>query len=243
MQRLRRTMAAGFLAFGAAIASSSCVDNESSLFIYGVMEITNTQCLAKPDQSAVFIPEGTLDRVFADGYQAALLVGSHLTQRGSRDKLRTETSRLSITGAHMTLYGTNGSVTEFDTPATGLVNPSSGTDPGLAAVFARLVRQKDLAGLGDPGQMIARIKILGTTLGGQDIESGVFDFPITLCDGCLVTYPPDALDPNNNNRCDAVETTQETTVCSIGQDVSFPCTYCAAFNEICADPSNNPYYQ
>ena len=55
MQRLRRTMAAGFLAFGAAIASSSCVDNESSLFIYGVMEITNTQCLAKPDQSAVFI--------------------------------------------------------------------------------------------------------------------------------------------------------------------------------------------
>ena len=40
-------------------------------------------------------------------------------------------SRISITGAHMTLYGTNGSVIEFDTPATGLVNPASGTDPGV----------------------------------------------------------------------------------------------------------------
>jgi len=236
-------MAAGLLALGTAIASSSCVDNESSLFVYGVMEITSTQCLAKPDASAVFIPEGTLDRAFADGYQAALLVGSHLTQRGSRDKLRTETSRLSITGAHMTLYGTNGSVIEFDTPATGLVNPSSGTDPGLAAVFARLVRQKDLESLGEDGQMIARIKILGSTLGGQEIESGVFDFPITLCTGCLVAYPADALDPTSG-KCDAVtDTGDDSAICFFGQDVYFPCTYCAAFNDICADPGSNPFYQ
>lgn len=244
MQRFRRSMAAGLLALGTALASSSCVDNESSLFIYGVMEINSTQCLAKPDASAVLLAGGTLDRAFADGYQAAFLVGSHLTQRGSRDKLRTETSRLSITGAHMTLYGTNGSVIEFDTPATGLVNPSSGTDPGLAAVFARLVRQKDLDSLGEDGQMIARIKMLGRTLGGQDIESGTFDFPITLCDGCLVTYPIDALDPNNNNKCDAVtDAGPSTNVCFFGQDVYFPCTYCAAFNPICEDPSLNPYYQ
>jgi hypothetical protein len=243
MQRFRRTMAAGLLALATAVASSSCVDNDSSLFVYGVMSITSTQCLAKPDASAVFIPEGTLDRAFADGYQAALLVGSHLTQRGSRDKLRTETSRLSITGAHMTLYGTNGAVIEFDTPATGLVNPSSGTDPGLAAVFARLVRSTDMDQLGEDGQMIARIKILGTTLGGQDIESGDFDFPITICTGCLVTYPADALAPGTN-LCDAVtDTAQDATVCFFGQDTYFPCTYCAAFNEICADPSMNPYYQ
>jgi hypothetical protein len=236
-------MAAGLLALCAAIASSSCVDNESSLFIYGVMEINSTQCLAKPDASAVFIPEGTLDTAFADGYQAAILVGSHLTQRGSRDKLRTETSRLSITGAHMTLYGTNGSVTEFDTPATGLVNPSSGTDPGLAAVFARLIRDKDIPNLGGEGQMIARIKILGTTLGGQDIESGVFDFPITVCEGCLVTYPVEALDPENDYKCDAAtDSGPDTTVCFFGQDVYFPCTYCSAFNDICANPGDNPYY-
>jgi hypothetical protein len=145
----------------------------------------------------------------------------------------------------MTLYGTAGNVIEFDTPATGLVNPASGTDPGLAAVFARLVRAQDLDNLGPDGQMIARVKILGTTLGGQDIESAPFDYPITVCTGCLVTYPADALDPASDppGQCDvAADTQQPATVCFFGQDQYFPCTYCASFNEICADPKQNPFY-
>ncbi len=235
MQRFTKTKAVALFALGAALASSSCVDNDSSLFIYGVMNINSSQCLAKADSSATLIPEGTMDRHFAEGYQAAIMVGSHLTERGSREKLRTETSRLSITGAHMTLYGTAGAVIEFDTPATGLVNPASGTDPGVNAVFARLVRTEDMANLGPDGQMIARIKILGTTLGGQDIESAEFDYPITLCTGCLVTYPADALDPDGKCLL-STDTQQNATVCFIGQDSYFPCTYCASFDSWCEDP-------
>jgi len=238
----RFTKGLGLLALGAALASSSCVDNDSSFFIYGVMDITSSQCIAKPDSTASLIPEGTLDTAVADGYQAAILVGSHLTQRGSREKLRTETSRLSITGAHITLYGTQGAVIEFDTPATGLVNPASGTDPGLAAVFARLVRYDDMDKLGPDGQMIARIKILGTTLGGQEIESAVFDYPITLCTGCLVVYPSEALDPNPPYLCDRVSdtpTTSDQKICFFGQDTYFPCTLCAATDPLCLDPSLN----
>jgi hypothetical protein len=238
-----KTMSAGLLLFGAGLLGTSCVDNLSSFFVYGVMNLNATQCLAQPSATPVLLPSGTLDRVFADGYQAAFLVGNHLTPRGSREKLRTETSRLSITGAHMTLYGTNGSVVEFDTPATGLVNPASGTDPGLAAVFARLIRGGDIANLGPDGQMIARVKILGTTLGGQDIESGNFDFPITICTGCLVTYPSAALDPNPPHTCDAAaDTMTETTICFPGQDQQFPCSSCAAYEPICQDPNQNPSY-
>jgi hypothetical protein len=217
------------------------VDNDSSLFIYGVMDITSSQCIAKADASANFIPEGTLDRLFADGYQAAFLVGSHLTQRGSREKLRTETARLSITGAHITLYGTQGAVIEFDTPATGLVNPASSTDPGLASVFARLVKYEDIPKLGMDGQMIARIKILGTTLGGQDIESGVFDYPIKLCTGCLVVYPPDALSPEG--LCDQVSDTgvsSDNPICFFGQDTYFSCSVCQATNPYCLNPGMLP---
>ena len=239
MQRFTKTKAVALLALGAALASSSCVDNDSSFFIFGVMDIGTSQCVAKPDSSAVMIAEGTLDRTFADGYQAAILVGSHLTQRGSREKLRTETARLAITGAHMTLYGTQGAVIEFDTPATGLVNPSSGTDPGLAAVFARLVRYEDMAKLGDPGQMIARIKILGTTLGGQDIESAVYDYPITLCDGCLIVYPNEALDVNHKCSNTLETTATDSKLCFLGQDAYFPCTVCAQSNDICFDPDLN----
>jgi hypothetical protein len=242
MHRFTKTKAVGLLALGGAIASSSCVDNDSSLFIYGVMDITNSECVAKPDGSAVMIAEGVLDRQFADGYVAAFLVGSHLTERGSREKLRTETARLSITGAHMTLYGTEGAVIEFDTPATGLVNPASGTDPGLAAVFARLVRYDDMAKLGQDGQMIARVKILGTTLGGQDIESAIFDYPITLCTGCLLYYPTEALDPNPPYLCTgtAEASSDISKVCFIGQDGYFPCTLCAAKDPVCLDPGITP---
>lgn len=241
MYSFPKTMAAGLLMLGAGLLGSSCVDNESSVFIYGVMNITSTQCLAQPDATSVLQPSGVLDREFADGYQAALLVGSHLTQRGSRQQLRTETSRLQITGAHMTLYGTNGSAISFDSPATGLVDPSDGTDPGLAAVFARLVRSEDMQNLGPDGQIIARVRILGTTLGGQDLESGDFDYPITLCTGCLVDYPSAALDPTTS-LCDAASTVMSTTtICFLGQDATFPCSYCAAYDPVCQDPSMNPF--
>jgi hypothetical protein len=245
MHSFPKTMAAGLLLLGGGLLGTSCVDNDSSLFIYGVMDINSTQCLAQASSTAVLLPSGTLDREFANGYQAALLVGSHLTEQGSREQLRTETSRLSITGAEMTLYGTNNSVISFDSPATGLVDPADGTDPGLAAVFARLVRAEDLPNLGPDGQMIARVRILGTTLGGQNIKSGHFDYPITLCTGCLVTYPSTALDPTTL-LCDAASDTDTTTdttstVCFYGQDRTFPCTYCAAYDPICADPSKNPY--
>jgi hypothetical protein len=242
MHRFPKTMAAGLFLALAGLSGTSCVDNNSSFFIYGVMDVNSTQCLAQPDSTSVLLSAGTLDRAFANGYEAALLVGSHLTERGSREKLRTETSRLSITGAHITLYGTNGAALTFDTPATGLVNPASGTDPGLAAVFARLVRYEDMANLGADGQIIARIKILGTTLGGQDIESGDFDYPITLCTGCLVRYPSEALSPTAGYTCDvASDTVTDQNICFLGQDRSFPCTYCASYSQICLDPAQNPY--
>jgi len=243
MHRFMKTKAAvGLLALGGALASSSCVDNDSSLFIYGVMDVTNSDCVAKADGSAVMIAEGVLDREFADGYVAAILVGSHLTERGSREKLRTETARLSITGAHVTLYGTQGAVIEFDTPATGLVNPASGTDPGLAAVFARLVREDQMDELGMDGQMIARIKILGTTLGGQDIESAAFDYPITLCTGCLLYYPTEALDVDPPYLCTGTAdgASADSKICFIGQDGYFPCTLCAATNDTCLNPGITP---
>lgn len=243
MQSFSKTMAAGLILLGAGLLETSCVDNLSSVFIYGVMDINSTQCLAQPTTTSVLLASGTLDRAFSHGYQAAFLVGNHLTSRGSREKLRTETSRLQITGAHITLYGTTGYTTSFDTPATGLINPATGTDPGLAAVFARIVREQDFANLGPDGQMIARIKILGTTLGGQDLESGIFDYPISICTGCLVTYPSSAIDPGGSGMCDqAADTMTETNICFFGQDGTFPCTLCASTYEICSDPTKNKFY-
>jgi hypothetical protein len=245
MPSFSKTMTVGALLACAGLSTVGCAENESSLFVIGVYALGRTQCVAEPNATAVLLPSGTLDRTLANGYNAALLVGSHLTERGSRENLRTETSRLSIEGAHITLYSTTGAeITRPDVAATGLVNPANGTDPGLATVFAQLVRPADVAALGPAGQAIVRIRIFGTTLGGQEIESGDYDFPIQVCDGCLISYPSDAADPTapaGTYLCSpAADTETETTqVCNPGQDDLIPCTECAAFNMACRDPTMN----
>jgi hypothetical protein len=248
MPSFSKSMTVGALLACAAFSTVSCAENESSLFVIGVYALSRTQCVADPSSSAVLLPSGTLDRTLASGYNAALLVGSHLTQRGSRENLRTETSRLSIEGAHITLYSTTGEeIVRPDVAATGLVNPASGTDPGLASVFAQLIRPVDVDALGPAGQAIVRIRIFGTTLGGQEIESGDYDFPIQVCDGCLITYPPESFDPatpmDKAYLCSpAADAMSESTVqiCSPGQDDYVPCSVCAGFNDACRDPDLNP---
>lgn len=248
MPSFSKTITAGALLAGATLSTVGCAENESSLFVIGVYALSRTQCVADPSASAVLLPAGTLDRTLANGYNAALLVGSHLTERGSRENLRTETSRLSIEGAHITLFSTEGNEIQLpDVAATGLVNPATGTDPGRATVFAQLIRPGDLDVLGPAGQAVVRIRIFGTTLGGQEIESGDYDFPIQVCDGCLISYPSEAFDPTApmgtylcNFAADAEATDTTVEICNLGQDDVVPCTLCASFNDACRDPAMNP---
>jgi hypothetical protein len=245
MPSFSKTMTMGALLACAGISTQGCAENESSLFVIGVYALSRTQCIAEPNSTAVLLPAGTLDRSLASGYNAALLVGSQLTERGSRENVRTETSRLQIEGAHITIYSTDGAeIARPDVAATGLVHPANGTDPGLATVFAQLIRPGDAGALGPAGQAIVRIRIFGTTLGGQEIESGDYDFPIQVCDGCLISYPPEAADPAapaGQYLCStAADTMTETTqICYPGQDDYIPCTECAAFNLACRDPTMN----
>src|SRR5262249_20286356 len=133
-----------------------------------------------------------LDTSLRDSYTAALVVGNQLTERGSRNQLRTETSRVRLEGADIVLETAGGGqVASFSTIGTGFVHPASGTDPSYGGMYADLIPANLAIGEGD---YVARIKVFGTTLGGQDIESGELRFPISVCYGCLIRYPSAALD-------------------------------------------------
>ncbi len=43
-------------------------------------------------------------------------------------------------------------------------------------------------------RIIIRLRLRGETLDGKEIESNEFTFPVEVCNGCLVTYPPEAID-------------------------------------------------
>jgi hypothetical protein len=245
MLRIQRTALLYTLALG--LGGSGCADNESSLFVEGVLNISSSDCVARPDGEAEFISQGVLDVAFAEGYVAAVQVGNQITQQGNREKLRTETSRIHLEGARGTVFDVGGGEHDFEVIGNGFVDPASGTEPGLSAMFLDLMNEQIMSQVyaAGPGQIVVRFRVYGTTLGGKEIESGQFDYPIYICEGCLIDYPIGA----NTGMAGAYECgnevmdAQEVNICFYGQDQRFPCTACSAVDDICRDPNANPWYQ
>jgi len=101
-------LSAGLLTFGSFILTASCAKNDSSMFVVGVIDVSATTCTAKADTTDALLAGGALDTAFTQSYTAFLLVGNQLTQQGSREQLRTETSRVSLRGAEVTLTDVGG---------------------------------------------------------------------------------------------------------------------------------------
>src|SRR4051812_6828216 len=109
---MRRLPYKTLLALGAACLSAgalpSCATNDSMMFITGVYFRKFGACTPKADFDAPMLAKGTLDLTFASEYRAALIVGNQITQRGSRERLRTETSRVALKGAEVHLENLQG---------------------------------------------------------------------------------------------------------------------------------------
>lgn len=237
------------------LAAAGCEDNESMLFIVGVLAVETTNCVAKPERGATLRAGGTLDTALASSYRAALLVGSQLTQRGSREQLRTETARLSLEGAEVTLTDAGGTPLNlgdgvgnpFSTLGTGFVDPAGGTDPGFGVIFVDVVPaviQPSVSAALEHGDgiVVAKIRAFGSTLGGQDVESGEYTFPLRICDGCLINYPNTANSAMGGEDyvCQSTAPAAATsTVCFFGQDAIVPCTQCSGSSYVCAHPCAN----
>src|SRR5690606_6186910 len=179
MSRMLRAICAALPLALTAAAAPGCAENESQIFIVGVMKLESTDCILSPEADAPLLTGGVLDRALRNGYRGGLLIGSQLTQRGSREQLRTETARLAPRGAEIRLETVGGApLAEYTTIGTGFVNPSSDTAPGYGAMAVDIVPAG--APVGD-GLIVARIRVFGETLGGQDIESNEYFFPIEVC--------------------------------------------------------------
>lgn len=265
MRRSKTTylLTAGLLTLGSLAFAPGCATNDSSMFVLGVIDINESTCIAKADTTAAMLAAGVLDTAFKQDYTAFLLVGNQLTQRGSREQLRTETSRVSLRGAEVTLTTLGGeeikitrtdasgkqttSSAHFSTVGTGFVDASAGDAPSFGAMSVNLIPAAVVASGGLPGQVLAKIRVFGDTLGGKSITSSELDFPITICKGCLVTYPAQGDPTAATYMCptpSATDMTSTTTAapCIFGQDAAISCTLCSGAYDACKDPTKNPAY-
>ena len=245
-------LSVGLLSLGTLALTSSCADNNSSLFVIGVIDINSTSCVAKADTTDGFLAVGTMDFAFTSSYTAYVLVGNQLTQRGSREQLRTETSRISLRGAEVTLTTLDGrELGNYSTVGTGFVDASAGDVPSYATMAVNVIPPAlgNTAAVRNAKVVLAKIRVFGDSLGNASITSSELDFPINICEGCLVRYPAAdvevGLAAGADYKCSRSATTTQTSEvapCIQGQDAPFACTFCSAAYKLCYDPMVNPAY-
>ncbi len=192
-----------------------CVENEGSFFIISAKSPSCGSTTVDSDD----LGSGTLDTVYGGGaYRATLLLGNQLVRRGNASKLQIETSRISLTGVDVeilvggeTFSRLDGSPAAFSDALVGFVDPARNNAPGFGLAQPLVIDGATIQALqaGAVSNVTARIVVRGRTLGGDDIKTRPWDFPIAVCAGCLCTCPD----------------SEPTEECAVGQDVPFHCAF------------------
>lgn len=248
-------MLTGFAAIattGGLIAA--CAHDDSTVFIRGVQAppstLTGGVCLFTPDPGGAFLSTGVFDVAFTGSYEAETLVGSQLISQANHDLVRTESANVTLQGAIVRLTDASGTeIKSFTSLSSGFVSPGNGTTASYGTIGVTLVdpATSDLIRATLPARgsklLVAYFKIFGQTLGGTSVETDEFQFPINVCNGCLVVFPAGSQDdalaftegkPNCKSKTAA--TTMSATPCIAGQDVPIDCRLCQGF-AVC-DPAN-----
>ena len=240
---------------GAVLVSasvSSCVANDASLIVIGLMAppITTQQggaCVYTPNITGPFISTGTMDVAFEEEYVPILLLGNQLMPRGDQANYRIETDAITVQGAIVRVTDSTGATLDnFTVPGDAFILPSTGGVPGLASFGTTLVSPKaadavrqSLNGTFGTKRLVAYITVFGNTTGGTHIESGEVGIPVNACFGCLVSFPAGsddlALPTQPNCLGGASGGTSVLTPCVFGQDQPVDCRLCQG--NVACDPA------
>jgi len=254
---VRKVFGSLFAAAGGALLlgiAPGCADSESVLFIRQVQipqKSSGNTCTVDTSPTSSHRAAGVLDVAIASQYRASLLVGSQLVDRGSKDDLRTETSRVQMEGSEVYLTDSAGRTIggPYTVPSAGLIDPANGSNPSFGLVESVLVDSVTASKLaselsaqprGTIRRLTSHVRVFGRTLGGTEVESGEWKYPIDVCFGCLVTYPREADSPSiQGPDCLATGDEEPAVPCEPGQDESVDCRIChalASSSDVC-EPS------
>ena len=194
---------------GFAASSIGCVDNNTSIFIRQVqVPDPDNGCIVSADPSALMDTHGNVDTFaqrFITGagdvtqgqtaaFNVSLLVGNQLIRRGDVDTLKVETSRVQLFEAEVEVFDFQGaSLNTFSQPISGFIDPSNGSEPGYGLTGLTVIDAGTIAAAGNQ-TLVARVQIFGESLGGLEVETGFWDYPVTVCDGCFGCVEPSSCD-------------------------------------------------
>lgn len=230
------------LALGFALVlltlGSGCEENWQSFYIEEVKALSDPpDCIAPSVESATYMSRGTLDVFLSRSYDAALYVTNGLIPRNDPTLPVTESNGIFVQAAVVNIEpdpqcGVIPAV-EFETTVAAFIEPSSAVTMGVLMVpaSALLAAVPDLdpaTGLPSPtgggvsscpfgkANITAVVQLFGVTQGNIDVATQQFTFPITVCAGCLLFYPPPL--GTDLGDCEATSPAITAQPCEIGED-------------------------
>jgi hypothetical protein len=226
---------------------AGCEKNNQTLFVRGAIQASKDgqsgSCVYDPS-SGVFLQSARLDVALRDTYSATFTVENQMVSRQDYNRASSETNRVVVTGADVRVVDGANELDFYSTVSSGSV-----ADPlnGLTASPVQVVSPKAAAALRDslkPGEvrsLISYVTLTGRTLGNVDVESAEYQFVLTVCKGCLVSFPPASRNPANPaNNCDNLASLSKEDAnkspCFIGQDEAIDCRLCSSTNPACRPP-------
>lgn len=209
-----------------APVASGCVDNNSTLYIRQLQapESSNS-CVVSNSPDSLHWTEGFFDTSLAPSYAGTVLVGNQAQQRGDEKTGKVETSGIQLYEAEIETFDyTGATLSSFTMPTSGFVEEAVGTTPSYGLAAVTLIDPSVAPAVGSGQTVISRVKIYGETLGGLEVETGWWDYPIYVCDGCLGCVCPASVDD------------EYVTTCRPGNNEAVDCRLTSCWN-----PANNEY--
>jgi hypothetical protein len=200
-------LAASLLQFG-------CQDREVAMSIVSVKPYDKQTCKIITDEE-LFQVNGVVDLAMRQNYTANLRIKNNLINVPEAKGLAESDARLSVNAIALRSavieYSTldqlsTGIPTKRVQPLSGTISEDSSLTLGNFELFSpdvlQQIRNAEEFFSNDNGEVrpsrtsvtiLARIRLKGQTIDGRDAESNEFLYPVEVCNGCRVIYPPEML--------------------------------------------------
>lgn len=244
---MKRLLLVATLGLGSTAVLGGCAEDTPEIFIVANQIFSDTCEPPVPGASNnVYRNRGVLDLFVTNSYVMIPRVESTLV--GSDEVSFGATGGEGLTGAaweanHILLRR---AVVRFDAPdALGVPLPreleielSGAISPGSAATIemqaitpslgTTLANSRLLREARTSLTINLRLKFFGVTSAGREVDSNEFIYPVELCYGCLLNFPPQAIDPEhaiqpNCRNIEDLTDDREQTLCFTGQDEIVDC--------------------
>jgi hypothetical protein len=231
---------------GAGMIIAACSHDNSSIFVQDVLApqlvTTGNLCTFTAQTTQPVLSSGVLDLAFLSEYNPTYLVGNQLVPEVNSQQLMTETDVVNISSATVIIQDTTGKqLATFTRETASTIYPSSGGVPSYAPITVTTIDSTTvqtyaaaLAAKGGTVRFETLVSFNGQTLGGDNVTTGYFAFPVDICEGCLISFSatdvrsgcavPNCLNAGTSSA--ALE-----SPCVPGQDIAIDCSLCLGIKD------------